>query len=355
MAEDRRQVMAAALLALLLTVLACNFPGAGTPTPTDADSGDTPTPTSTPTPACAPDAPFVSDLTVPDGTMFPPSVLFVKTWQVENSGTCAWEPGTVLAFASGDQMGAAVSVNAGVVAAGATADLSVGLTAPVAAGTYEGQWRLEGPGGSPFGTALFVRIVVADPTVTPTPACVAPDGVFVDVLTYAQDAGQNPGCSIGPAITVNGVFQLFETNAAGVNPPARMGGFMLWRADEGLISALGNGWASYMPAHDGDVLHVYNDLWDEGQPETHPDCASMAVPSGYQLPRRGFGKVWCENGLWDDTKLGWPGAAEAGATLLIQPTRNGVLIGVTGYPGGNPWYFTLDIPGGRWYGSSPAP
>ena len=52
-----------------------------------------------------------------------------------------------------------------------------------------------------------------------------------------------------------------------------------------------------------------------------PACAAMTPPAGYQLPIRGFGKLWCDLALWGT--VGWPAENEAGVTLLVQRTQRG--------------------------------
>lgn len=70
------------------------------------------------------------------------------------------------------------------------------------------------------------------------------------------------------------------------------------------------------------------DTWDESQPPVYPKCAQMQPPAGYQLPIRGFGKVWRVNGLVDE--VGWPNEAEKGVNLLLQPLEAGLLMRVSG-------------------------
>jgi hypothetical protein len=74
---------------------------------------DTPTPIPTatlappPTPVpCTLNARFVSDVTVPDNTVLAPGVPFVKTWTLQNNGTCEWEPATVAVFVGGTRLAA---------------------------------------------------------------------------------------------------------------------------------------------------------------------------------------------------------------------------------------------------------
>lgn len=52
---------------------------------------------------------FVSDVTIPDGTMMSPGQSFTKTWQIKNSGSTIWS-GYSLAFDRGTQMGGPSSV-----------------------------------------------------------------------------------------------------------------------------------------------------------------------------------------------------------------------------------------------------
>lgn len=99
-------------------------PPSETPIPTaTATATETPTPTvtasATPTtPVVAPStggqaaggcdsAAFVSDVTIPDGTVIAPGAAFTKTWRIQNAGTCTWNTSYAVVFASGTQMGGA--------------------------------------------------------------------------------------------------------------------------------------------------------------------------------------------------------------------------------------------------------
>jgi hypothetical protein len=130
--------------------LATNTPA---PSPT-ADSGGLP---------CL-SASFIADVTVPDGMLVDPGSTFTKTWRVQNKGTCTWDSSYSLVFVSGDQLAAASSYpltqNVG---PEQTADLSIPMTAPSAAGTYYGEWRLLTPWGGtmgfgPYDSPLSVEI-----------------------------------------------------------------------------------------------------------------------------------------------------------------------------------------------------
>jgi hypothetical protein len=94
---------------------------------------------------------------------------------MRNTGTCAWEAGTKLAFVSGDQMDGPPAVSVGPVAPNSGTQVSVNLVAPSAPGTYKGYWRLQSPDGTKYGSKIYVEIVVpAAPSPTETPTAAAP-------------------------------------------------------------------------------------------------------------------------------------------------------------------------------------
>ncbi|HEU0297166.1 MAG TPA: NBR1-Ig-like domain-containing protein [Anaerolineales bacterium] len=114
-------------------------------------------------------AQFVSDLTVPDGSTFTPGTAFTKTWRLKNIGTCTWTTSYKIAWAGGDQLGAPALVNMPVnVAPGQMVDISVKMTAPTAAGSYQGLWKIKNVAGVQFGIGdsaanpFWVKIAVID-------------------------------------------------------------------------------------------------------------------------------------------------------------------------------------------------
>lgn len=112
---------------------------------------------------------YVKDVTVPDGTSMTPGQSFVKTWLMQNNGSCAWSTSYKLSFISGEQMnGASVPVS-GSVPAGQQIQLSVNLTAPTAAGDFTGWWRLQNDKGQYFGNSVSVVIKVSSVSTTNTP------------------------------------------------------------------------------------------------------------------------------------------------------------------------------------------
>jgi hypothetical protein len=218
-----------ALATLVAAVLACNrtvptaTPEAATAEPTHTRGGGTPiadieTPTlavtsswtatapspatGTPTggaPACRLDADFIADVTIPDNTELEPGVGFAKTWRMSNSGTCAWDSGTVWAFESGDKMDGPDAVDVPIAEPGATVDITVNLTAPDAPGTYAGSWRMRQPSDEVFGTQGIVRIVVIEPeaTTTPTPTATIEPSAGPTIVSFRSKVDEaSPGDTI---------------------------------------------------------------------------------------------------------------------------------------------------------------
>jgi hypothetical protein len=142
------------------------------PRPTTATATvkpNTPTVTSQP----CDQAQFISDVTIPDGTMMIPGQTFKKTWRLRNLGSCSWDDRYALVFASGDAMGAAAVINLpGTVPANATVDLSIDMKAPAVPGKYVSNWKLRNPAGQVFGVVadepFFVQISVIATTMTVT-------------------------------------------------------------------------------------------------------------------------------------------------------------------------------------------
>ena len=110
---------------------------------------------------------FVSDVSIPDNTQMDPGETFTKTWKVQNSGSCAWEAGFKFQSTGGNNMGASAFTLPSSVAAGATYDIPVPMTAPNAAGTVRGNWRMSTAAGQFFGDEVFVVIVVGSGAAAP--------------------------------------------------------------------------------------------------------------------------------------------------------------------------------------------
>ncbi|MBN2548862.1 MAG: hypothetical protein JXB15_06880 [Anaerolineales bacterium] len=143
---------------------------APSPTPVPATPTAAIPPTATPIPIPCNQAQFLQDITIPAGSVLPVGTRFIKTWRVQNTGSCSWGAGYALVFASGSQLGNVTSVILPVeVAPGQTADLSTTLTAPLMPGYYQSSWLLRSPENTLFGsgpeglTPFLVQITAFQP------------------------------------------------------------------------------------------------------------------------------------------------------------------------------------------------
>jgi hypothetical protein len=112
---------------------------------------------------------YVSDVTIPDGTVLAPGESFTKTWKFYNSGTCAWSADYTITFASGNDMSGETTTLVESVSSGDTVNISVAMAAPDTEGTYTGYWQLTNAAGTLFGQSVYVQIVVSENAATSTP------------------------------------------------------------------------------------------------------------------------------------------------------------------------------------------
>src|SRR5690349_7007159 len=140
--QSAEQTAAAQTVEALFSVTpaATNTPIAATFTPFPTLTVNTNTPIATATSNCNV-AQFITDVTIPDGTVFAPGAAFTKKWRIKNIGSCAWS-GFSMTFDSGDSMGGPASKPVAAVNPGQEIDLEVNLTAPASVGNYRGYWRL---------------------------------------------------------------------------------------------------------------------------------------------------------------------------------------------------------------------
>jgi hypothetical protein len=149
--------------------------------------------------ACRNRAEFVTDVTVPDGSVFSPGAAFVKTWRLKNAGTCTWTSAYELAYVSGDPLGATTSMTMPTTPPGQLVDFSFDMNAPTTPGHYRGYWMLKDPQGDKFGLGakadkpFWVDINVSAST-TPPPTTPPP-------TTETPTTGLN----LQGTVTLNGV------------------------------------------------------------------------------------------------------------------------------------------------------
>ncbi|KAL0951646.1 hypothetical protein HGRIS_008326 [Hohenbuehelia grisea] len=121
--------------------------------------------TTTPAPLSAA---FLSDVTVPDGQVFPPGAEFVKCWKMLNDSGRAWPESTQLVFVAGESLSrenASGVVPVGAVEPGAEFEVWTGeLKAPESSGRYISYWRLEDGSGQVFGQSIWIDIDVKENT-----------------------------------------------------------------------------------------------------------------------------------------------------------------------------------------------
>ncbi len=119
---------------------------------------------------------FVKDVTIPDETKMAAGETFVKTWRLENTGTCDWPADTQVVFLSGAQMGAPSSQSIGdAVDVGEQRDISLTMKAPTEAGTYTGYYMLKIPNAGRFGIGdagneSFYVVIIVSSSKSPTPS-----------------------------------------------------------------------------------------------------------------------------------------------------------------------------------------
>lgn len=113
-----------------------------------------------PTPICTDNLAFISDLTIPDGTVVAPGDVLDKRWLVQNSGNCNWDTRYRLRRISGDAFGASNEQALFPARAGTQAILRIVFIAPQEAGEYISEWQAFDANGISFGESFFIKIEV---------------------------------------------------------------------------------------------------------------------------------------------------------------------------------------------------
>jgi hypothetical protein len=171
------------------------FPTLPPPSPVATISFTSATPLSVGPAACDNSA-YVADVTIPDGTKVKAGQSFVKTWALQNTGSCTWSTNYKLAFQTGDQMGGAAVNVPSAVGPGQQSNISVNLVAPTTNGSYKGFWRLQNESGISFGNQIYVQIEVgsggtAVPTSSTGNVTISGNAVAVDVIITYTGSGSN--------------------------------------------------------------------------------------------------------------------------------------------------------------------
>jgi next-to-BRCA1 protein 1 len=113
-----------------------------------------------------PDARFVKDVTIYDGTEMVPGTPFTKIWRFRNTGTTHWPQGTKIVNVGGDKLSEqesfALQISESGLAPGEEVDVAANLTAPEKPGRYVSHFRLATPQGVRYGHRMWALIHVLD-------------------------------------------------------------------------------------------------------------------------------------------------------------------------------------------------
>lgn len=112
---------------------------------------------------------------IQDGTRFTPGETFTMTWQIKNVGPTTWTSGYRLRFYSGNAFGAPSEVALSRdVLPNETVDITVQMKAPTTEGEYRSDWVMSNETLRNFNQPVFLKIVVAKATATPTATATVP-------------------------------------------------------------------------------------------------------------------------------------------------------------------------------------
>lgn len=103
---------------------------------------------------------LVTDVNVPAGTRMQPGKEFTKTWRIRNTGRTTWEDGYQLAFLGDNSFDGPVTVPLPAIGPGESAEVSIGLTAPISTGRHYSSWQPKSKAGQYFGEIFRVEIDV---------------------------------------------------------------------------------------------------------------------------------------------------------------------------------------------------
>jgi hypothetical protein len=143
---------------------------------------------------------FVADVTIPDGTVLAPGASFTKTWRITNVGTCTWTTSYDLVYVFGNLLGASPTVALpSSVAPGQTADFSVNMVAPTAAGHYRSYWRFQDGSGIQFGVGGGMVTFFADINVSTSGL----NSTSTTITAHTPNPS-SPGQSVNVSVTVSG-------------------------------------------------------------------------------------------------------------------------------------------------------
>ncbi len=172
---------------------------------------------------------FLKDETIPDGTVFKPETNFIKTWSIQNSGSCTWTSLYMASVFSNDPTDPIITGDETIpvkvnVAPGAIWKYSANLWAPKPVGTYTQYWKMIDDAGNyfgiggPSGPGWYLKIEVSKSGTSSSSSG----------LKIASTASASPDSGhVGDTITVSGkvtLSGLAKDDTQLVNFEVRMGG-----------------------------------------------------------------------------------------------------------------------------------
>lgn len=209
-----------------------------TPIPTATPLVNTATPapppaTSAPT-TCTLASAFIADVTIPDGTVIAPGATFVKTWAIQNTGTCTWGGGYNAVFVGGETFSASSPQPISPANPGDVINISITMVAPTTPGQRSSVWQLQASNGILFGTKFDVVINIPGaptprpPTAIP-PTPIPPVGcngtpIFAGFVATPPtiNAGQVSTLSWGVVQNASAVFLTSPGGTQGVGTPGSL-------------------------------------------------------------------------------------------------------------------------------------
>lgn len=162
---------------------------------------------------------------------------------------------------------------------------------------------------------LLLVIILAACTASPQGVEVAPPIVITVVVTPTSVGTRVPGATPPPTslpgtqpatqVAATPAYPApFQNNVSAVYQDFEKG-VMIYLADRQaiwvFIDAVYDAQGEVVPTRNHGLWLAFPDTFQEGDPETDP---TLTPPSGFQQPKRGFGKVWRENQNVRDA-LGW--------------------------------------------------
>jgi hypothetical protein len=145
---------------------------------------------------CTDKAKYITE-TVPDNTQIAANEQFMKTWTLQNAGTCTWTANYELVFVKGEQMGGSSPAPIGQsVPPNGSIQIYLPQTAPPDPGPHEGHWMLRNNAtGKTFGlgenadVAFWVKVNVVPANPAPTAGAQVPGN---PTWVYTFDDKQSP-------------------------------------------------------------------------------------------------------------------------------------------------------------------